>query len=113
MDYVIDAKGKRLGRIASEVAVILQGKKSVHYEPRLAGQDNVTVKNISKLQFTSGKEVKKIYYRHTGYMGHLKELTLKQMFEKSPENVLKLAVERMLPKNHLKAKRMRRLTIEK
>ncbi|MDD5547525.1 MAG: 50S ribosomal protein L13 [Candidatus Pacebacteria bacterium] len=113
MDYIIDAKSKRLGRVASEIAVILQGKKNPHYNPRLAGEGTVTVKNVDQLQFSGGKETKKIYYRHTGYMGHLKETKLKEMFEKSPAKVLQLAVERMLPKNFLRAKRMRRLIIEK
>ncbi|TSC96965.1 MAG: large subunit ribosomal protein L13 [Parcubacteria group bacterium Athens0714_26] len=112
MDYIIDAKNKRLGRLASEIAIILQGKKTPFYEPRLAGGDNVTVKNVSEISFTGSKLDQKIYYRHTGYMGHLKEKNLKEAFSKSPAKVLRLAVMRMLPKNFLRAKRIKRLTIE-
>lgn len=113
MEYIIDAKNKKLGRLASEIAVILQGKKSVAYEPRLRGEDRVVVKNISGIIVTGGKESKKIYYRHTGYMGHLKEELFKDAFAKSPEKVLRRVVEHMLPKNSLKSKRIKMLTVEK
>ncbi|MBI3114545.1 MAG: uL13 family ribosomal protein, partial [Candidatus Harrisonbacteria bacterium] len=73
MDYVIDAKNQKLGRLASQIAVILQGKRHASYEPRLRGEDRVIVKNVSGIAVTGGKEKKKIYYRHTGYMGHLRE----------------------------------------
>ena len=113
MEYVIDATHKKLGRIASEIAQILQNKKSVRYNPRLAGSDTVVVKNMKKIDLPALKAVSKIYYRHTGYMGHLKEKTLEQAFAASPEKVLRLAVSRMLPKNFLRDKRMKRLTVEK
>lgn len=112
MEYHIDAKNKNLGRLASEIAVILQDKKSVYYEPRLAGQDRVVVENVKDLSFSGNKFVQKQYYRHTGYMGHLKSKTLKEAFEKNPARVLKLAIERMLPKNFLRPKRMKRLVIK-
>lgn len=113
MKYTFDATHKKIGRLASEIALILQNKKSVHYNPRLAGNDSVVVENIDKVDITPAKSIQKIYYRHTGYMGHMKELTLKQLFERSPEKVLRLAVLRMLPKNFLKAKRIKRLTIKR
>jgi large subunit ribosomal protein L13 len=113
MDYNIDAKNKKLGRLASEIAVILQGKKHASYEPRLRGEDRVFVKNAGSLVVTGGKETKMIYYKHTGYMGHLREKTFEQMFAKSPAQVLRKAIENMLPRNFLRDKRLKMLKIEK
>lgn len=110
---VIDVKNKSLGRAAGEIAAILQGKHKASYEPRKIGGDRVVVKNISRLKFTGRKLDNKIYYRHTGYMGHLKSKTLKEAFTKSPEWVLKHAIKGMLPKNSLLTKRLRLLVIEK
>jgi len=112
MEYTIDATNKKLGRLASEIAIILQGKKSSYYHPRLAGGDNVIIKNIDKMSITLRKMNQKIYYRHTGYVGHLKERSLKEALKRSPAAVLKLAVARMLPKNFIRAKRLKRLAIE-
>lgn len=113
MQYTIDAENQTLGRIASQIAVILQGKKEASYEPRLAGADTVVAKNVSKLRFTGSKLRTKVYYRHTGYMGHLKERTLGEWFKAAPEEVVRHAVKGMLPKNKLAAKRLKRLVIEK
>ncbi|OGG43912.1 50S ribosomal protein L13 [Candidatus Jorgensenbacteria bacterium RIFCSPLOWO2_12_FULL_42_11] len=113
MDYIFDAKNKKLGRLASEVAVILQGKKNPDYEPRMAGTDRVIVKNIAAIEVSGQKERQKIYYHQpAGYIGHLKARTYREVFQKSPKKVLQLAVLRMLPKNKLQAKRMKRLIIE-
>jgi large subunit ribosomal protein L13 len=112
MDYFIDATNQKLGRLASEIAVILQGKKSAFYNPRLAGSGKVIVTNVDKLDIAEKKAVQKIYYRHTGYMGHLKKRTLKEYMQKSPAAVLRLAVARMLPKNFIRAKRLKRLIIK-
>ena len=112
MQYTIDAKNKTLGRLASEIAGILQGKKSAYYEPRLAGADSVIVENVKDITVTGAKMTQKKYYRHTGYMGHLKEKKLKELFAESPAKVLRKSVENMLPKNSLQPKRMRRLIIE-
>ena len=112
MEYVIDATNKKLGRMASEIATILQNKKTAYYEPRLAGGDSVRVKNIDKLSIAPKKMEQKIYYRHTGYMGHLKEKKLGIAYTENPSKVLRKTVERMLPKNFLKMKRLRRLIIE-
>ncbi|MBI2025148.1 MAG: 50S ribosomal protein L13 [Candidatus Harrisonbacteria bacterium] len=113
MDYIIDAKNQKLGRIASQIAQVLQEKDSPHYEPRLPGTKKVIVKNVSKLVTTGRKPSQKIYYRHTGYMGHLRKRILKEFFAKSPEKVLRLAVKRMLPQNFLLQKRLNRLIVEK
>lgn len=113
MDYVIDAKNQRLGRLASQIAVTLQGKKRADYDPRLRGEDRVIVKNASGIVVTGGKEKKKIYYRHTGYMGHLREHLFAEEFAKNPAEVLREAVRRMLPRNFLRDKRLAMLKIEK
>lgn len=109
MDYKIDAKNKPLGRIASEVAVILQGKKSTAYAPNKAGSDRVLLSNYTKIAMTGRKNTEKIYYRHTGYMGHLKERSFGEAFTKNPKQVIRDAVRRMLPKNFLNAKRIKNL----
>jgi len=113
MDYIIDATNQKLGRLASRIAMILQGKLTADYEPRLAGRDRVIVKNAAKIVVSGRKASQKIYYHHTGYMGHLKEKVYKQFFAKSPAAVLRLAVKRMLPQNYLRDKRLKRLVIEK
>lgn len=113
MEYVVDAKGKRLGRLASEIALILQGKKNPKYEPRLEGEDRVVVKNINKMEVTGRKMKQKMYYRHTTQIGHLKEINLKVLWEKQgPKVVLRHAVMGMLPKNKLRVKRIKKLIIE-
>jgi large subunit ribosomal protein L13 len=112
MQYTIDAKGKKLGRLASEIAVILQGKKNPKYEPRLEGDDTVVIKNIKSIVVSGRKAEEKIYYHHTGPLGHLKKRTYAEVFEKNPAWVLENAVRLMLPKNRLLKKRMKRLKIE-
>ncbi len=114
MEHVIDATNKNLGRLASEVAVILQGKTSPNYEPRLAGENKVIIKNIDRMTISGRKETQKIYFRHTGYMGHLKEETYQEVVEKKgKEEALRRAVLRMLPKNKLQNIRIKNLVIEK
>lgn len=93
--------------------MILQGKKHASYEPRLRGEDRVIVKNVSGIAVTGGKEKKKIYYRHTGYMGHLREHRYAEEFAKHPQEVLREAVRRMLPRNFLRDKRLAMLKIER
>lgn len=112
MQYTIDAKNKKLGRLASEIAHILQGKKTAYYDPRLAGADKVLVTNVNDVEVTGNKLVQKMYYHHTGYMGHLREKSLGQVMAKDPSKALRHAVERMLPKNSLRSKRMLRLVIK-
>jgi len=113
MDHIIDVKNKRLGRVATEIAGILQGKHRVDYEPKKSGDDRVIVKNAAKLGVSGRKAAQKVYYKHTGPLGHLKETKYADAFEKDPAWVLRHAVNLMLPKNKLRAKRMRRLIIEK
>ena len=109
MDYKIDAKNKILGRVASEIATILQGKKSPAYNPRMIGGDRAIVSNYKEIKVSGKKTTDKIYYRHTGYVGHLKEKTFEQEFAKNPKWVFREAVKRMLPKNFLNQKRMKNL----
>lgn len=113
MDYTIDATNKKIGRLASEAAVILQGKKNPKYEPRLEGEDKVIVKNIKNVDISHKKSQQRIYYRHTTQIGHLKEQSLKMLIEKKgPAAALKKMVMGMLPKNKLQIKRIKRLIIE-
>lgn len=109
MDYHIDAKNKPLGRLASEVATILQGKKSAGFNPRLVGSDRVILKNYNRIVVTGKKAIQKIYYRHTGYVGHLKETNFESAFKKSPQKVIRESVRKMLPKNFLNQKRLKNL----
>ena len=107
----IDAKGKALGRLASEVALLLQGKHLPSYHPRLEGDTKVVIVNASKIKFTGKKYKKKKYYRHTGYLGGLKERKLHELFEKDPKKVILLAIKGMLPKNRLRKRRLKRVEI--
>lgn len=110
--HIIDARGKSLGRLASQITVLLVGKHKPEYDPSKDLGDIVVVKNVDKMKFTGKKLEKKKYYWHTGYLGGLKERTLKQMLQKDPKKVLKLAVLGMLPKNRLRKKRIKRLKFE-
>jgi large subunit ribosomal protein L13 len=98
---VIDAEGQVLGRLATQVAALLQGKHKATYSPHLDMGDFVVVINASKVRLTGKKVDDKIYYRHTGYMGGLKETTLGDMLQRKPERVIELAVRGMLPRNKL------------
>jgi large subunit ribosomal protein L13 len=109
MDYHIDAKDKILGRVASDVALILQGKKSPRYEPNRIGTDRAIIENVKDIKVTGKKNVEKIYYRHTGYAGHLKELRFEEKMAKDPRAVLRQAVRKMLPKNFLNQRRLKNL----
>ncbi|MEE8131577.1 MAG: 50S ribosomal protein L13 [Candidatus Paceibacterota bacterium] len=113
MNITIDAKNKKLGRLASEIAIILQGKNSPEYEPRLESENRVVIRNIDKMEVSGRKFKDKVYYHHTTQIGHLKKQTLQQIWEKrGPAEVLRRAVMGMLPKNRLQAKRIRKLVIE-
>lgn len=111
MEHIIDAKNRPLGRVATEIAHLLQDKNSPKYEQRLPGENQVLVVNVGDIKVSGKKADQKIYYRHTGYMGHLKEKTYKQAFA-NPAWVLRHAVRGMLPKNFLIDRRMKRLTIK-
>ncbi|MDD2913401.1 MAG: 50S ribosomal protein L13 [Candidatus Pacebacteria bacterium] len=110
--HTIDAKDRPLGRLATEIAVLLRGKEKESFAPNKDIGGFVVVKNIKRIVFTGKKFDKKIYYRHTGYMGGLKETPLKNLFENNPGEVLRKAVYGMLPVNKLRAKQIKRLKIE-
>ncbi len=99
--YVVDAEGKTLGRLASEIAKVLRGKNKPIFTPHLDMGDYVIVVNAEKVKVTGKKLNQKIYYHHSGYVGGMKETTLKEMLAKKPERVLELAVKGMLPKGPL------------
>ena len=109
--YVVDASGKTLGRLASEVAKVLSGKNKPSYTQFLDTGDYVIVVNAEKIVVTGKKLEQKVYTHHTGYIGGLKETTLKRMLETKPENVIKHAVKGMLPKNTLGRSMMRKLHV--
>ncbi len=109
MDHHIDAKNKILGRLASEIASLLQGKKHPHYASNRVGSDRVFVKNYREIAVTGKKLTQKTYYHHTGYVGHLKETRLEERFAKNPKTVLRETVRKMLPRNFLNQKRLKHL----
>ncbi len=98
---IIDATDLTVGRLASEVATLLRGKHKPTFTPNMACGDNVIIINAEKVKFTGKKLTDKVYYRHTGHVGGLKETTAGKMLESKPERVLELAVKGMLPKNTL------------
>ena len=99
--YVVDAEGKTLGRLASEVAKVLRGKNKAIFTPHIDTGDYVIVVNADKVKVTGKKLDQKIYYRHSDYVGGMKEATLREMMDKKPEKVIELAVKGMLPKGPL------------
>ena len=99
--YVVDATGHTLGRLTSEIAKILRGKNKPTYTPHIDTGDYVIVVNADKIKVTGKKMDQKIYYRHSDYVGGMKEATLKEMMNKKPEDVITLAVKGMLPKGPL------------
>jgi len=108
----VDAQGQSLGRLASRIAVLLQDKHKPEYAPNKAGSTFVVIENLRQIKpFKETKLRTKIYYKHTGYIGHLKETKLADMWEKDPVRVFKTAVRGMLPKNKLRDKRLKRLEI--
>ncbi len=109
--YHVDAEKEILGRMASDIAVILMGKNKPTYTPHVDCGDFVVVTNAQKVRVTGRKREKKLYYHHTGYIGGLKSRTMGQMLENKPEEVIRLAVRRMLPKNKLGRKMLRKLKV--
>ena len=99
--YVVDATGYTLGRLASEVAKVLRGKNKAIFTPHIDTGDYVIVVNAEKVKLTGKKLDQKIYYRHSDYVGGMKETTLREMMAKKPEKVVELAVKGMLPKGPL------------
>ena len=99
--YVVDAEGKTLGRLASEVAKVLRGKNKPTFTPHIDTGDYVIVVNAAKIAVTGKKLDQKIYYHHSDYVGGMKETTLREMLAKKPEKVIELAIKGMLPKGPL------------
>jgi large subunit ribosomal protein L13 len=99
--YVVDAAGQTVGRLATEVASILTGKRNPQWTPFMDMGDHVIVINASKALFTGSKAEQKVYRRHTLYPGGLREVSVQEQFEKHPERVIELAVKGMLPKTKL------------
>jgi len=99
--WLVDATDKPLGRLATEVASIIRGKRKAMYTPHLDTGDNVVVVNAEKIRLTGKKADQKTYFRHSGYMGHEKHIPFRRMIETHPERVIELAVKGMLPKNTL------------
>lgn len=107
----IDASGKILGRLATQIAFALIGKTSAAYQPHIDAGDKVIVTNVDKMKVTGKKMEQKLYHRHSGHPGGLHTRTMRDMWEKSPAKVLEAAVSRMLPKNKHRTNRMKRLSI--
>lgn len=109
--YVVDAEGCTLGRLSSEVAKVLRGKNKPVFTPHIDTGDYVIVVNADKIAVTGRKLEQKMYYHHSGYVGGLKETTLKEMMAKKPEKVIELAVKGMLPKGPLGRKMFKKLHV--
>ncbi len=109
--YVIDADGQTLGRLATEVARRLRGKHKTLYTPHVDTGDYIIVVNAGKVKVTGRKASDKMYYRHTGYPGGLKEASFTRLIERSPEKVIEHAVKGMLPRNPLGRAMYRKLKV--
>ena len=109
--YVVDAEGKTLGRLASEVAKVLRGKNKAIFTPHIDTGDYVIVVNAEKIKVTGKKMNQKIYYNHSEYVGGMKETTLAEMMAKKPEKVIELAVKGMLPKGPLGRSMIKKLHV--
>ncbi|GAB4305080.1 MAG: 50S ribosomal protein L13 [Myxococcota bacterium] len=108
---LVDVQNQILGRAASRIALILRGKHKPTFTPNVDTGDFVVVVNAEKIKATGNKEEGKIYYKYTGYVGHLKKRTLKEQRERHPEEILRLAVKRMLPRGPLGNKMLKKLKI--
>ena len=109
--FLIDADGKKLGRLASEIARRLRGKHKAVYTPHVDTGDYIVVINAEKVAITGNKAKDKMYYRHSGYLGGLKEINFEDLIQKAPELVIETAVKGMLPKNPLGRAMFRKLKV--
>ena len=109
--YVVDADGETLGRLATRIADTLRGKRKPQYTPHIDTGDFVIVVNAEKISVTGNKRAAKLYHRHSGYPGGLRSRTLEQMLERRPEEVIRLAVKGMLPRNRLARRQITKLKI--
>ena len=111
--YVLDAEGKTLGRLSTEIARRLRGKHKAEYTPHVDTGDYIIVINAEKVHVTGTKELNKVYYKHTGYIGNMKSVTLGKLRQTYPERIIETAVQGMLPKNPLGRAMYRKLKIYK
>ena len=109
--HKIDAADQSVGRISTQIAILLRGKNKPEFEPHIDGGDIVEVTNVGKLKFTGKKLEQKKYYRHSGYMGGLTETNFSDMIDRSPERVIELAVKGMLPRTPLGREMYRKLKV--
>lgn len=109
--YLVDASGKVLGRLASQIAKYLRGKHKPEYTPHADAGDYVVVINAAQIKVTGNKEKEKVYYRHSGYPGGIKERTLEKLRVKDPTQIVEIAVKGMLPKNPLGRDMLRKLKV--
>jgi len=109
--YVVDAQGRALGRLATQIAETLRGKRKPDYTPHCDTGDFVVVVNAAKIKVTGSKLNDKLYHRHSGYPGGLRSRTLGEMLERRPEEVIRKAVKGMLPRNRLARQQLRKLKV--
>src|SRR5438128_11039090 len=109
--YLVDASGKVLGRLATQIAKYLRGKHKPEYTPHADAGDYIVVINASQIKVTGNKELEKVYYSHSGYPGGLKETTFEKLQAKDPTRIIELAVKGMLPKNPLGRAMLRKLKV--
>lgn len=109
--WLVDAEGKVLGRMASEIARILRGKNKPIFTPHVDTGDFVIVINADKVRFTGNKLKGKVYYHHSGYIGGLKSITAEKLLEKKPTEVVRKAVKGMLPKNRIGRELLKKLKV--
>jgi len=109
--FVVDADGKTLGRLATEIARRLRGKHKAEYTPHVDTGDYIVVVNAEKVRVTGNKAKDKIYYSHSGYVGNLKSISFEKLIDKAPERVLQTAVKGMLPHNPLGRDMFRKLKV--
>ncbi len=109
--YVVDAEGQTLGRLATQIADTLRGKRKPQYTPHVDTGDFVVVVNAEKIRVTGNKRDTKLYRRHSGYPGGLRSRSLGEMLERRPEEVIRLAVRGMLPRNRLARKQIGKLKV--
>jgi large subunit ribosomal protein L13 len=109
--FVVDAAGLTLGRLATQIADTLRGKRKPTYTPHVDTGDFVVVVNAEKISVTGNKRQDKRYYRHSGYPGGLKSRTLQEMLDRRPEEVIRIAVKGMLPRNRLARKQLTKLKV--
>ena len=109
----VDARGKVLGRLATEVAVILRGKDKITFAPNKVEGDRVIIIHAESFHVTGKKLDQKVYRSHSGYLGNMKEMKMRQLMIDRPETILEMAIYNMLPKNRLRRELMKRLTIHR